>query len=64
MARERFTASDVVGLLDCDGDEPVMQGSDDEDILCEGNINNHRLGYYPTAIQQMRLTMLMMKIRE
>ena len=35
MARQRFTASDVVGLLECDDDEPIMEGSDDEDCLCE-----------------------------
>ena len=37
MARQRFTASDVVGLMECD-DEPIMEGSDDEDCLCEEGI--------------------------
>ena len=39
MARQRFTASDVVGLLECDNDdEPIIEGSDDEDCLCEEGI--------------------------
>ena len=33
--RATLTAEDVVGLLD-DLDEPIMDGSDDEEILCEG----------------------------
>ena len=28
MARQRFTANDVLGLLECDDDEPMMQDSD------------------------------------
>ena len=42
MARQRFTANDVVGLLECDDDdEPMMQDSDHEDFLCdEGKPNN------------------------
>ena len=40
MAR-RFTANEVVGLLECDDDEPIMQDSDNEDFLCdEGKPNN------------------------
>ena len=34
MAKGRLGASDALGMLD-DADEPVMDGSDDEDILCE-----------------------------
>ena len=33
--RATLTAEDVVGLLD-DLDEPIMDGSDDEEILYEG----------------------------
>ena len=43
MARQRFTANDVLGLLECDDDhdEPMMQDSDNEDFLCdEGKPNN------------------------
>ena len=36
MDRQRFSANDVVGLLECDDeDEPMMEDSDDEDFLCE-----------------------------
>ena len=35
MARQRFTANDVVRFLECDDDEPMMQDSDDEDFLCD-----------------------------
>ena len=43
MARQRFTASDVVGLLECeDYDEPVTQDSDDEDYLYEEGINYNK----------------------
>ena len=34
MARRTLTTNDVVEILDAI-DEPVMHGSDDEDILCE-----------------------------
>jgi hypothetical protein len=43
MARQRFTANDVLGLLECDDDhdEPMMQVSDNEDFLCdEGKLNS------------------------
>ena len=35
MAKRRLTTSEVIGLLD----DPVMGGSDDEDILCEEGIS-------------------------
>ena len=35
MAKQRFTANDVVGLLVCDDDEPMMQDGDNEDFLCD-----------------------------
>ena len=35
MARQRFTANDVVRFVECDDDEPMMQDSDDEDFLCD-----------------------------
>ena len=38
MAKRRLTTSEVIGLLD-DPEEPVMDGSDDEDILCEEGIS-------------------------
>ena len=34
MARRSLAVEDVMELLD-DPDEPVMAGSDEEDILCE-----------------------------
>ena len=37
MARRTLTTNDVVEMLD-ESDEPVMHGSDDEDILCEEGI--------------------------
>ena len=38
MARQRYTAQEVTSMLECDDDEPVMQGSDDECILCDEGI--------------------------
>ena len=35
MARQRFTANDVVRFLECDDDEPMMQDSDDEDSTAD-----------------------------
>ena len=37
MCRRVLTGNDDLGLLD-DPDEPVMPGSDDEDVLCDEGI--------------------------
>ena len=42
MARQKFTANYVVGLLQCDdSDELRMQDSDDGDFLCEKGKPNY-----------------------
>ena len=38
MARQQYTAQEVTSMLEYDDDEPVMQGSDDEFVLCEEGI--------------------------